>query len=157
AAELRLRQPHVIRLEARPPSLEGKGEINIRRLVRNALRMRPDRIIVGEVRGGEALDMISAMSTGHEGSLSTVHAGSGGEAVRRVEALALMADVELPHRAISEQVISALDLVVHQERGRDGKRRIVTVSEVVRGEDGAASSDLYRETERVANPSSRLQ
>jgi pilus assembly protein CpaF len=144
AAELRLRQPHVVRLEARPPSLEGRGEITIRRLVRNALRMRPDRIIVGEVRGGEALDMLSAMSTGHEGSLSTVHAGSPAEALRRVETLALMADIELPHRAISEQVASALDLLVHQERSRSGKRRILAASEVTRHDGQATARDLFR-------------
>src|SRR5690348_15752999 len=116
AAELRLRQPHVIRLEARPPNLEGRGEVTIRRLVRNALRMRPDRIVVGEVRGGEAFDMLSAMASGHDGSLSTVHAGSAEEALRRVETLALMADVGLPHSAVREQVAGAIDLVVHQRR-----------------------------------------
>jgi pilus assembly protein CpaF len=137
AAELRLRQPHVVRLEARPASLEGRGEVTIRRLVRNALRMRPDRIVVGEVRGGEALDMLSAMASGHDGSLSTVHAGSAEEALRRLETLALMADVALPHAAIREQVAGAIDLVVHQRRERDGARRVVAVSEVVRGSDPA--------------------
>jgi len=141
AAELRLRQPHVVRLEARPASLEGRGEVTIRRLVRNALRMRPDRIVVGEVRGGEALDMLSALSTGHDGSLSTVHAGSPAEALRRVETLALMADVALPHAAVRELVASAIDLVVQQRRERDGRRRIVAVSEVVRG---AARGDEIR-------------
>src|SRR5207248_6115912 len=102
AAELRLRQPHVVRLEARPANVEGRGEVTIRALVRNALRMRPDRIIVGEVRGGEALDMLSALTTGHEGSLTTVHASSATEALRRVEVLALMADIGLPHAAIRE-------------------------------------------------------
>ncbi len=131
AAELRLRQPHVVRLEARPASLEGRGEVTIRRLVRNALRMRPDRIVVGEVRGGEALDMLSAMTSGHDGGLSTVHAGSAEEALRRVETLALMADVALPHAAIRELVASAIDIVVHQRRESDGRRRIVGVSEVV--------------------------
>jgi len=116
AAELRLQQPHVVRLEARPAGLEGRGEVSIRRLVRNALRMRPDRIVVGEVRGPEALDMLSAMTTGHDGSLSTVHAGSAEEALRRIETLALMADVGLPHAAIRELVADAVDLVVHQER-----------------------------------------
>ncbi len=135
AAELRLRQPHVVRLEARPASLEGRGEVTIRRLVRNALRMRPDRIVVGEVRGGEALDMLGAMSSGHEGSLSTVHAGSPEEALRRVELLALMADVALPHAAVRELVAGAIDLVVHQRREPDGRRRIVAVSEVVRKPD----------------------
>ena len=118
AAELRLRQPHVVRLEARPPNLEGRGEVTIRRLVRNALRMRPDRIIVGEVRGAEALDMLTALSTGHDGSLCTVHAGSPAEALRRVEVLALMADLGLPHAAIREQVADAFDLVVCQARTR---------------------------------------
>jgi pilus assembly protein CpaF len=143
AAELRLRQPHVVRLEARGASLEGRGEVTIRRLVRNALRMRPDRIVVGEVRGGEALDMLSAMASGHDGSLSTVHAGTAEEALRRVETLALMADVALPHAAIREQVASAIDLVVHQRRERDGRRRIVTVSEVVRIAGGVGVRELY--------------
>ena len=143
AAELRLEQPHVVRLESRPANLEGRGEITIRRLVRNALRMRPDRIVVGEVRGGEALDMLSAMSTGHEGSLSTVHAGSPAEAIRRLETLTLMADVGLPHAAVCEQVASALHLVVHQARGRDGVRRVVAVAEVVRVAGGVGTRELY--------------
>jgi pilus assembly protein CpaF len=144
-AELRLRQPHVVRLEARPPSVEGRGEVTIRRLVRNALRMRPDRIVVGEVRGPEALDMLQAMTTGHDGSLSTVHAGSPEEALRRLETLALMADVGLPHAAVREQVASAIDLVVHQARRPDGARRVVTVSEVVRLAGGPATRELYLE------------
>jgi pilus assembly protein CpaF len=143
AAELRLRQPHVVRLEARPASLEGRGEVTIRRLVRNALRMRPDRIVVGEVRGGEALDMLSALSSGHDGSLSTVHAGSPEEALRRVETLALMADVGLPHAAVRELVAGAIDLVVHQRRERDGRRRIVAVSEVVRATGGIGTRELF--------------
>ncbi len=143
AAELRLRQPQVIRLEARPPSVEGRGEVTIRRLVRNALRMRPDRIVVGEVRGGEALDMLTALSTGHDGSLCTVHAGSAPEALRRLETLALMAGVGLPHDAIREQVADALDLVVCQARGADGARRVTGVSEVVRVAGGAGVRDLY--------------
>jgi pilus assembly protein CpaF len=141
--ELCLRQPHVVRLEARPPSVEGRGEVTIRRLVRNALRMRPDRIVVGEVRGGEALDMLAAMTTGHDGSLSTVHAGSPEEAVRRLETLALMAGIGLPHAAIREQVADALDLVVHQARLPDGTRRIVTVAEVVRMAGGPATRELF--------------
>jgi pilus assembly protein CpaF len=132
AAELRLQQPHVIRLESRPPNLEGRGEVTIRDLVRNALRMRPDRILVGEVRGPEALDMLSAMTTGHDGSLSTVHAGSPEEALRRVETLALMGDVALPHDAVRDQVASAIDLVVHQVRLADGRRVVTSVAEVVR-------------------------
>jgi pilus assembly protein CpaF len=143
AAELRLRQPHVVRLEARPASLEGRGEVTIRRLVRNALRMRPDRIVVGEVRGGEALDMLSAMASGHDGSLSTVHAGSPEEALRRVETLALMADVALPHAALRELVAGAIDLVVHQRRERDGRRRIVAVSQVVRAAGGVGVRELF--------------
>ena len=141
-AELRLAQPHVIRLEARPASVEGRGEVTIRALVRNALRMRPDRIVVGEVRGAEALDMLSAMTTGHDGSLCTVHAGSPEEALRRVETLALMAGVGLPHTAIREQVAGALDLVVHQSRMSDGSRRVVSVAEVVRVAGGPATREL---------------
>jgi pilus assembly protein CpaF len=142
-AELRLQQRHVVRLEARPASVEGRGEVTIRRLVRNALRMRPDRIVVGEVRGPEALDMLGAMSTGHDGSLSTVHAGSPDEALRRVETLALMAGVGLPHDAVREQVASAIDLVVHQARTSAGARRVVAVGEVVRVAGGPAIRDLY--------------
>ncbi|MBE2314683.1 CpaF family protein [Solirubrobacter sp. CPCC 204708] len=143
AAELRLRQPHVVRLEARPPNLEGRGEVTIRRLVRNALRMRPDRIIVGEVRGPEALDLLTALSTGHDGSLSTVHAGSPVEALRRIEVLALMADVGLPHAAVREQIADAFDLVVCQARTADGARRITSVAEVVRVASGPAARELY--------------
>jgi pilus assembly protein CpaF len=141
--ELRLRQPHVVRLEARPATVEGRGEVTIRHLVRNALRMRPDRIVVGEVRGGEALDMLAAMTTGHDGSLSTVHAGSPEEALRRLETLALMAGVGLPHAAIREQVADALDLVVHQARLADGTRRVVAVAEVVRVAGGPATRELF--------------
>jgi pilus assembly protein CpaF len=143
AAELRLRQPHVVRLEARPPNLEGRGEVTIRQLVRNALRMRPDRIVVGEVRGGEALDMLMALNTGHEGSLTTVHANSPPDALRRVETLALMAGVGLPHSAVREQLGSALQLVVHQARGPDGRRRVESVAEVVRLGDAAGTRELY--------------
>jgi pilus assembly protein CpaF len=143
AAELRLQGRHVVRLEARPPSLEGRGEVTVRALVRNALRMRPDRIVVGEVRGGEALDMLAAMSSGHDGSLSTVHAGSPEEALRRVETLALMAGVGLPHAAVREQVAAALDLIVHQARLPDGTRRVVAVAEVVRVAGVPATRELY--------------
>jgi pilus assembly protein CpaF len=141
--ELRLQQPHVVRLEARPANVEGRGEVTIRRLVRNALRMRPDRIVVGEVRGGEALDMLAAMTTGHDGSLSTIHAGSPEEALRRLETLALMAGVGLPHAAIREQVADALDLVVHQARLHDGTRRVIAVAEVARVAAGAATRELF--------------
>jgi len=132
AAELRLQQDHVLRLESRPPSLEGEGEITIRRLVRNALRMRPDRIIVGEVRGAEALDMLQALNSGHDGSMTTVHSNSAADALRRIETLALMADVALPHAAVRQQIASALDLVVHLERDPRGARRVVEAVEVVR-------------------------
>lgn len=143
AAELRLPQPHVVRLEARPPSLEGRGEVPIRALVRNALRMRPDRIVVGEVRGAEALDMLSALSCGHDGSLGTVHAGSPAEALRRLETLALMAGTGLPHAAIRDQVADALHLVVCQARRPDGGRVVTEVAEVVRVAGGAGVRTLY--------------
>ncbi len=143
AAELRLRQPHVIRLEARPSNIEGKGEVTIRQLVRNALRMRPDRIVVGEVRGAEALDMLQALNTGHEGSLTTVHANSPADALRRVETLALMAGVGLPHAAVKEQVASALELVVHQSRSPDGARQVEAVAEVIRSDGEPDTRELY--------------
>ena len=130
AAELRLPGRHVVRLEARPMSAEGAGEVRVRDLVRNALRMRPDRIVVGEVRAGEALDMLQAMNTGHEGSLSTCHANSPADALRRLETLVLMGDVALPLAAVREQVRSALDLVVQIARRPDGGRRVVAVAEV---------------------------
>jgi pilus assembly protein CpaF len=131
AAELQLRQPHWLRLEHRPANLEGKGEITIRDLVRNALRMRPDRIVVGEVRGGEALDMLQAMNTGHDGSLSTVHANSPRDVLSRLETMVLMAGVDIPVRAIREQIASAVNLIVHQARLRDGTRRLTHMTEVV--------------------------
>ena len=131
AAELRLVQPHVIRLEARPPNIEGRGAITIRDLVRNALRMRPDRIIVGECRGGESLDMLQAMNTGHDGSLTTVHANSPRDVISRLETMVLMSGLELPSRAIREQIASAIDLVVHESRLSDGSRKVTCISEVV--------------------------
>ena len=130
AVELQLRQKHFIRLESRPPNIEGKGEVNIRDLVRNALRMRPDRIIVGEVRGGEALDMLQAMNTGHDGSISTVHANTPRDVLSRLETMVLMAGLELPIRAIRQQVASAIDLIVHLNRLKDGTRRFVKIVEV---------------------------
>ncbi len=130
AAELRLPGRHVVRLEARPPSAEGVGEVRVRDLLRNALRMRPDRIVVGEVRAGEALDMLQAMNTGHEGSLSTCHANSPADALRRLETLVLMGDVALPSAAVREQLRSAIDLVVQIARLSDGRRRVVAVAEV---------------------------
>jgi pilus assembly protein CpaF len=152
AAELRLRQPHVVRLEARPPNLEGRGEVTIRQLVRNALRMRPDRIVVGEVRGPEALDMLQALNTGHDGSLTTVHANSPPDALRRVETLALMAGVGLPHAAVREQVASALDVVVHQARLPAGERVVESVTEVVAVAGGAGTRELYRRGGEVRPP-----
>lgn len=130
AAELQLRQEHVVSLETRPPNIEGSGEINVRQLVKNALRMRPDRIIVGEVRGGETLDMLQAMNTGHDGSLTTAHANSPRDVLSRLEVMCLMAGVELPIRAIREQISAAVDLVVQQSRMRDGTRRLTHITEV---------------------------
>jgi pilus assembly protein CpaF len=152
AAELRLRQRHVIRLEARPPNLEGRGEVTIRQLVRNALRMRPDRIVVGEVRGGEALDMLQALNTGHDGSLTTVHANSPADALRRVETLGLMAGIGLPHSAVRDQVTSAIDVVVHQARRADGSRAVESVTEVVRAAGGSGVRDVYRRGARLRPP-----
>jgi pilus assembly protein CpaF len=129
-AELQLNQTHVIRLEKRPPNIEGRGEVTIRQLVINALRMRPDRIIVGEARGGEALDMLQAMNTGHDGSMTTIHSNSPRDSLRRIETMVMMAGLDLPLRAIREQVASAIELVVHLERLRDGTRRIVNITEV---------------------------
>jgi pilus assembly protein CpaF len=130
AAELQLNQTHVLRLEARPSNIEGRGQVAIRDLVKNALRMRPDRIVIGEVRDGAALDMLQAMNTGHDGSITTVHANSPRDSLSRLETMVLMAGVELPVRAIRDQVASAIDLVVQQARMRDGSRRIVAISEV---------------------------
>jgi len=144
AAELRLPLPHVVRLESRPPSIEGTGAVPIRALVRNALRMRPDRIIVGEVRGGEALDLLQALTTGHEGSLSTLHASSPADALRRLTTLALMGDLDLPYRAVADQVASAVDLVVHQARLADGSRRVVEVAAVTPAPDGPQVTTLVR-------------
>ncbi len=135
SAELKLEQPHVLRLESRPANIEGAGAITIRDLVKNALRMRPDRIVVGEVRDQAALDMLQAMNTGHEGSLSTVHANSSRDALSRIETMVLTADLQLPIAVIREQIVGAIDLVVHQARLRDGSRHIMTISEIT-GRDG---------------------
>jgi len=144
AAELKLNQRHVLRLESRPSNIEGEGEVPIRELVRNSLRMRPDRIIVGEVRGAEALDMLQAMNTGHDGSLSTVHCNSPRDAISRLETMVLMAGFDLPIRAIREQVASALNLIVHTERLHDGSRKVVRVTEVQRMEgDQVTLQDLF--------------
>jgi pilus assembly protein CpaF len=131
SVELQMNQHHVVRLESRPPNVEGRGMVAIRDLVRNSLRMRPDRIIVGEVRGGEALDMLQAMNTGHDGSLSTVHANTPRDAISRLETMVLMAGMDLPDRAVREQIASAIDLIVHLSRFRDGTRRVTHVTEVV--------------------------
>ena len=144
AAELQLKQHLLVRLETRPPNIEGRGQVTARDLVRNALRMRPDRIIVGEVRSGEALDMLQAMNTGHDGSLSTLHANSPRDALARLETMVLMAGIELPVRAIREQVASAINLIVHTTRLRDGSRRVTQVCEV-NGMEGEVItlSDLF--------------
>ncbi len=144
AAELQLRQEHVIPLESRPANIEGKGRISIRDLVANALRMRPDRIVVGECRSGEALDMLQAMNTGHEGSMTTVHSNSPRDTLSRLETLVLMAGMDLPLRAIREQIASAVHLIVHQERMKDGSRKITNISEVLRMEgDIITMQDLF--------------
>jgi pilus assembly protein CpaF len=130
AAELQLGQPHVVRLEYRPPNIEGRGEVTIRDLVRNSLRMRPDRIVVGEVRGGEALDMLQAMNTGHDGSISTIHSNGPRDALARLETMVLMAGVDLPVRAIREQIAAGVQFIVHQSRFRDGSRKITHISEI---------------------------
>ena len=145
AAELQLQQEHVVALESRPANLEGKGEITIRHLVRNALRMRPDRIVIGEVRGGEALDLLQAMNTGHDGSLSTVHANGPRDVLSRLETMALMAGTELPMRAAREQLAAAVQLIVHQARLRDGSRRITHITEVQgMAGDVIALQDVFR-------------
>ncbi len=145
AAELQLRQDHVVTLESRPPNIEGRGEVTIRDLVTNSLRMRPDRIIVGEVRRGEALDMLQAMNTGHEGSMTTLHANSSRDMLSRMETMVLMSGMDLPHRAIREQIASAIDLVIHQDRMRDGSRKITSISEIQGMEgDVITMSEIYR-------------
>ena len=130
AAELKLQQPHVVRLESRPPNIEGKGQVTIRDLVRNCLRMRPDRIVVGEVRGAEALDMLQAMNTGHDGSISTIHSNSPRDSLARLETITMMAGMEISSKAIREQVASAIQLIVHQQRLKDGTRRFTHVTEL---------------------------
>jgi len=157
AAELRLQQDHVVRLETRPPNSEGRGEVVARDLVKNALRMRPDRIIVGEVRGGEALDMLQAMNTGHEGSLTTVHANTPRDALARLETMILMAGTNLPNRAMREQVSSALDLIIQASRLSDGSRRIVSVTEVT-GMEGeiVTTQEIYRFRRRGISPEGRI-
>ncbi len=145
AAELQMRQDHVVTLESRPPNIEGRGEVTIRQLVINTLRMRPDRIIVGEIRGEESLDMLQAMNTGHDGSLTTAHSNAPRDTLARVETMALMAGMDLPVRAIREQISSAIDLVIHQSRMQDGTRKVVSVTEVVGMEgDVITMQDIFR-------------
>jgi pilus assembly protein CpaF len=157
AAELQLQQDHRVTLEARPPNVEGQGEIPIRALVRNALRMRPDRIIVGEVRGGEALDMLQAMNTGHEGSLTTAHANSPRDCLSRLETMVLMAGTELPLLAIRQQIASAVDLIVQQARMQDGSRRIVQITEVVGMEGNTiVTQDLFQYEQTGLDASGRV-
>ncbi|MBM4148722.1 MAG: FHA domain-containing protein [Lentisphaerae bacterium] len=148
AAELRLNQDHVVRLEARPPNIEGRGAITIRDLVRNALRMRPDRIVVGECRGQEALDMLQAMNTGHDGSLTTVHANSPRDVISRMETMVLMAGMDLPVRAIREQITSAVDIIIHESRMSDGSRKVVRITEIVGQEgDQITMQDIFEFTQ----------
>ena len=157
AAELLLNQTHIVRLESRPPNVEGSGEIRIRDLFRNALRMRPDRIVIGECRGAEALDMLQAMNTGHDGSLTTIHANSQRDALSRVETLVLMAGFDLPVRAIREQIASALDMVIHTSRMRDGSRKVVGVSEVVGMEgDIVTMQEIIRYTQHGVDDENRV-
>jgi pilus assembly protein CpaF len=145
AAELQLRQEHVVTLESRPPNVENRGAVTIRDLVVNSLRMRPDRIVVGEVRAGEALDMLQAMNTGHDGSLTTAHANSTRDLLARLETMVLMAGMDLPHRAIREQISSAIDLIVHTDRLRDGTRKVISISEVQGMEgDVITMSEIFR-------------
>jgi pilus assembly protein CpaF len=157
AAELLLNQTHIVRLESRPPNVEGSGEIRIRDLFRNALRMRPDRIVIGECRGAEALDMLQAMNTGHDGSLTTIHANSQRDALSRVETLVLMAGFDLPVRAIREQIASALDMVIHTSRLRDGSRKVVGVSEVIGMEgDIVTMQEIIRFTQHGVDKENRV-
>jgi pilus assembly protein CpaF len=149
AAELALPIPHVARLEARPASVEGRGAIDVRALVRNALRMRPDRLVVGEVRGGEALDLLLALNTGHDGSLATVHANAPADALRRLETMALMAGVDLPHGAIRESIATAVHAVVHVERGADGRRAVSEIAIVEPAGDGWRVAGLEALAARV--------
>ena len=157
AAELQLPQAHVVSLESRPPNIEGEGAITIRDLVRNSLRMRPDRIVVGECRGGEALDMLQAMNTGHDGSLTTLHANTPTDALSRLETLALMAGLDLPARAIRDQISSAVQIVVQQSRLQDGSRRITYVTEVCGQEGGQfVTRDVFRFEQTAMTPDGKV-
>jgi len=157
SAELQLKQEHIVRLETRPPNIEGKGEVSQRDLVRNTLRMRPDRIIVGEVRGGEALDMLQAMNTGHDGSISTIHSNSARDALSRLETMVLMAGMDLPERAIREQIASAVNVVVHLTRLSDGGRKLVSISEIT-GMEGQTivMQDIFVYEKKGIGPDKRI-
>ena len=157
AAELRLQQPHVVRLEARPPNIEGKGAVTIRDLVKNCLRMRPDRIIVGECRGGEALDMLQAMNSGHDGSLTTVHANSPRDVISRLETMVLMSGMELPSRAIREQIQSAVDIIIHESRMGDGSRKVTAITEMT-GMEGSqiVMQDIFTFVQTGVGPDGKI-
>jgi pilus assembly protein CpaF len=157
SAELQLKQEHVVRLETRPPNIEGRGEVTQRDLVRNTLRMRPDRIIVGEVRGGEALDMLQAMNTGHDGSLSTIHSNTARDALARLETMVLMAGMELPERAVREQIASAINVIVHLQRLSDGGRKVVSISEIT-GMEGSTivMQDIFVYEKKGIGPDKRV-
>lgn len=157
SAELQMKQEHVVRLETRPPNIEGKGEVTQRDLVRNTLRMRPDRIIVGEVRGGEALDMLQAMNTGHDGSLSTIHANTPRDALARLETMVLMAGMDLPERAIREQIASAIDVVIHLSRLSDGSRKVTKISEITGMEGNTITmQDIFVFEKKGVSPDGRV-
>ncbi|MFH1754103.1 MAG: CpaF family protein, partial [Candidatus Latescibacterota bacterium] len=157
AAELQLLQPHIVRLETRPPNIEGKGQITQRHLVRNALRMRPDRIVVGEVRGVEVLDMLQAMNTGHDGSMTTVHANGSRDALHRLETLMLLTGVNLPSHAMREQISAALDVIIHVARMSDGHRRVMSVSEIVGMErDVVAMQDIFVFKKKGISPEGKV-
>ncbi|OGN94358.1 MAG: type II secretion system protein E [Chloroflexi bacterium RBG_13_50_21] len=157
SAELRLHQDHVVRMEARPPDIDGRGQVTIRDMVRNCLRMRPDRIIVGECRGGEALDMLQAMNTGHDGSLTTLHANSPRDALSRLETMVLMAGMELPLKVIRQQIASAVDLVVHQSRLKNGPRKVTAISEVAGMEgDTIVMTDIFKFEQTGISPTGEI-
>jgi len=157
AAELRLEQKYVVRLETKPPNVDGLGAVTTRDLVRNALRMRPDRIVIGEVRSGEALDMLQAMNTGHDGSITTLHTNSPRDAISRLETMALMSGLELPLKAIRQQIASAVDLIVHMDRLTDGTRKVVRITEVPRMEgDVVTLSDLFRFDQTGVGPNGKI-
>jgi pilus assembly protein CpaF len=157
AAELKLHQDHVVRLETKPPNVEGRGVVTTRDLVKNALRMRPERIVVGECRGGEALDMLQAMNTGHDGSLTTLHANSSRDALSRLETMCLMSGMDLPLKVIREQIASAVDLIVQQTRLRDGSRKVVAITEVAGMEgDTIVLSDIFKFDQTGVGPDNKV-